>query len=125
MRKRILLVENDDDIAHIVSVVASGEGWELLRARTGEEAIALWTEARPDLILLDLKLGQLDGVDVFHHIRRSLGMAPRTLILSAASQADMVGRALNVSVVHKPFAIAELVSAVREALEASDSSLGR
>lgn len=118
MRKRILLVEDDDDIAHIVSVIASGEGWDLFQARTGEEAIALWTAARPDLILLDLKLGTLDGIDVFHHIRRSLGMAPRTLILSAASQADLVGRALNVTVVHKPFAIRELVSAVTEALGA-------
>jgi hypothetical protein len=40
------LVEDDDEIAHSVSVIASGEDWDLFQARSGEEAIALWAGGR-------------------------------------------------------------------------------
>jgi hypothetical protein len=52
----------------------------------------------------------------FNHIRRSLGLAPRTPILSAATEADTIGRALNVTVIHKPFAVSDLVRAIATTL---------
>lgn len=66
----ILVVDDNAQIVDILSQYIKKEGWPMLAAKTGEEALALFDAAEPSLILLDIMLPGLDGLEVCRRIRR-------------------------------------------------------
>ena len=66
----ILVVDDNEQIVDILSQYIKKEGWPMLAARTGEEALDLFDAAGPSLILLDIMLPGIDGLEVCRRIRR-------------------------------------------------------
>lgn len=72
-RVRLLVVDDDPPIADLVATVARYEGWEAVTAHTGEEALRRADAFRPDIVVLDLMLPDVDGFGVLDGLRRSGG----------------------------------------------------
>ena len=66
---RLLVVDDDPPIADLVATVARYEGWEAVTANSGEEALSRAAEFRPDIVVLDLMLPDLDGFGVLDRLR--------------------------------------------------------
>jgi len=114
---RILIVEDDRAIAELIEIHLRNEGYDVLRAADGYRALALLDEPDIHLVILDLNLPGLDGLDVCRKIRRTRDIP--ILILSARSQ-DM-DKVLGLSTgaddyLAKPFNVLELLARVRSQL---------
>ena len=70
MTARILVVDDDVALAEMISIVLRGEGYVPIQAFNGKEALDLFPDAKPDLVLLDVMLPGLDGIQVCSAIRR-------------------------------------------------------
>jgi DNA-binding response OmpR family regulator len=111
-------VEDDPAILRGLQMNLQLEGFQLLTARDGEEAIQLWRRHRPDLVLLDVMLPKRDGWDVLREMRRE-DPDTRVLILSAKDQETdkVLGLELGADdYVTKPFSLPELLARIRAAL---------
>lgn len=118
LSKRVLVVEDDRDIASIVATAARDEGWLVSVAASGAQALVDWRERGADLLVLDLQLpGGKSGADVFETVRSELGVAPAAIVLSAATEAVAISKALGLPLVAKPFELDQLISVMRRALE--------
>ena len=114
---KILIVEDDAEIRRLVRDALETEGFSVLTAVGGKEAIAIVTHASPDLIVLDLGLPDIDGVDVVRTVRRASGTP--ILVLSARSDERQKIEALDAGAddyLTKPFGMGELLARVRVAL---------
>jgi len=113
--KRILIIEDEQDIVLGLKDAFAFEGYEVGSAATGEEGVALATETAPDLVILDLMLPGINGYQVCDRIRR-LDRALPILILSARSQESDIIRGLEAGAddyMTKPFSVGELLARVR------------
>ena len=68
-KKRILSIEDDDAQASLIQEVLEREGYEVARARSGEEGVQMVEDQEPDLVLLDLMLPGMDGLATCRQIR--------------------------------------------------------
>jgi two-component system, OmpR family, KDP operon response regulator KdpE len=115
--ERVLVVEDDPNLARALSINLRARGYTVDLASGGRSALALVAERHPDVILLDLGLPDMDGVEVIEGVR---GWAKTPIIVLSARQTshDKV-RALDVGAddyVTKPFAMDELLARLRAAL---------
>lgn len=113
-----------DDQLHNVQVVGgmlTREGYEVIPATSGTQALQRFAVSKPDLVLLDVLMPEPDGFEVCRRIRdQSAGDAPPIIFLSAADDKDIIVRALEcggVDFVTKPFNRAELLARVRTHIE--------
>jgi CheY-like chemotaxis protein len=117
-RPTILVVEDDERIQRLVELVLRGEGYSVLQAGDGRQALDLIDSARPDLVLLDLMLPVLDG----WALRERLRQRPTTsdipiILMSAVRNLPETARQLDVAdYLSKPFEIDDLVRSVRQRL---------
>ena len=72
MAPRILVVDDDDGLRHLVRMVLRREGFEVIEAADGEEALARAYDSQPTLVLLDVMMPGLDGFDVCRRLRSDL-----------------------------------------------------
>ena len=121
MPARILVVDDEPNIIGTVAPLLRSKGYDVLTAMTGRAAIETQERDSPDLVVLDLGLPDIDGVDVCVAIRRSSGIP--ILVLSArGAERDKV-RALDAGAddyVTKPFGAEELLARIRAALRRVD-----
>jgi two-component system response regulator RegX3 len=117
---RILLVEDEDALAESVRYSLEREGFAVTVAVDGRRAIERFTDAEPDLVILDLMLPELSGLDVCKMIRER-STVPIVMVTAKDSEADKVaGLELGADdYVTKPFSVRELVSRVRAHLRRS------
>jgi two-component system alkaline phosphatase synthesis response regulator PhoP len=112
---RILVVEDEDDIAQLVQTNLQKEGYETTRAEDGREAIQLYDQGNFDLVLLDLMLPHVDGMEVCRHIRNSERYVPVMMLTAKGEDAHKVA-GLEIGAddyVTKPFSVAELIARVK------------
>ena len=118
MGTKILVVEDEEKLARFVELELLHEGYEVLKAANGRDALDIAVEKRFDLILLDIMLPGLNGLEV---LRRIMKEHPTPVILLTARDAvmDRVAGldAGAVDYVTKPFAIEELLARIRVALK--------
>jgi len=115
--ERILVVEDDKAIRALVTTTLEGNGMPCLWTATGRDAIAEASRANPDIILLDLGLPDMDGVDVIRTVRQ-WSMLP-IIVLSARTEDDDKVAALDAGAddyLTKPFSVDELLARLRAAL---------
>ncbi len=117
MGQRILIVEDERAIADSVSVTFKREGYDARTAYDGESRLRLAEELKPDVVILDLMLPGLGGLEVCRILRRKSTVP----IIMPTAKAEEVDRVLGLEVgaddyVTKPFSMRELVARVRAAL---------
>jgi two-component system response regulator BaeR len=118
--KRILVVEDEDDIASVLVDYLQHAGYQAERASDGEQALARMLQSPPDLTLLDIMLPRLDGIEVLRRAR--LRSASPVIMLTA--RIEEVDRLLGLELgaddyICKPFSPREVVARVRAVLRRS------
>jgi two-component system OmpR family response regulator len=120
--QRVLVVDDEPSIVDAVATCLRYEGFEVEEATTGRAALAKAQESPPDLILLDIMLPDLDGIEVTRRLR-SDGIHTPILFLTARDSIDDRVTGLTVGgddYVTKPFALAEIVARTRAILRRTD-----
>lgn len=114
----ILIVDDEQPIADIVAEVLSEEGYTTLIASGGEHALAILAVRRADLMLLDLYMPGVSGIDVLVHLRTSGVIDSMPVVVMTAGTVDMadLGRHGVTRVLPKPFEVDALIETVRELL---------
>jgi DNA-binding response OmpR family regulator len=117
----ILVVDDEEAVRRLVVYPFERDGYRVLQAATGEEALELIGHERPDLILLDLMLPGVDGYEVCRRVRAT-SMVPIIMLTARDDEIDKVlGLELGADdYVTKPFSVAELRSRVRAVLRRSE-----
>lgn len=110
----ILVVEDDPEVRTFVTATLDAHGYAHQSASTGREAIALAATSAPDIILLDLGLPDIDGIEVVRAIR-AWSVVPIIVVSARSEDADKIG-ALDAGAddyVCKPFSVGELLARIR------------
>ncbi|APZ49891.1 DNA-binding response regulator [Jeotgalibaca sp. PTS2502] len=112
--KKILVVDDEKPISDIINFNLAKEGFEVHTAFDGEEAVEKFAEVNPDLILLDLMLPKMDGLEVCRQIRKT-SEVPIIMLTAKDSEIDKVlGLELGADdYITKPFSNRELVARVK------------
>jgi DNA-binding response OmpR family regulator len=114
----VLVADDDDDILLLVTTRLKRDGFDVVAARDGFEALALAQEHRPAVAVLDVGMPGLDGLEVLAAIRETRALAhTRVLLLTAKAQESDVRRGYEAGAdayVKKPFSPAELAERVRK-----------
>lgn len=111
---RILIADDDPQIVRALRITLSAQGYDVVTAADGTQAIAAAVDHRPDIYLLDLGMPALDGIDVIHAIR-GWSDAPILVVSGRTGSGDKVD-ALDAGAddyVTKPFSIDELLARIR------------
>ena len=121
--KTVLVVEDEMKIARVVRDYLTDAGFEVIVASSGEAAIASARGARPDLVVLDLGLPGIDGLDVARELRGS-SQVPIVMLTARGEETDrIVGLELGADdYVVKPFSPKELVARVRAVLRRTSTA---
>jgi two-component system KDP operon response regulator KdpE len=121
--RTILLIEDDPQIRRFLRAALPTQGFRLFEAATGEEGLIEAATRRPDVVILDLGLPDLDGLDVLRRLREWT-TAP-VIVLSARGQESDKIAALDAGAddyVSKPFGVGELLARLRVALRHADEA---
>ncbi|MDP7112554.1 MAG: response regulator transcription factor, partial [Myxococcota bacterium] len=129
MKPSILIIEDDPSIVLGLRINLSKAGFTVRTAADGHIGLAELARERPDLVLLDLMLPGVDGLEILRQIRGHDGTLPVVVLTALGAEDDKV-RGLDLGAndyVTKPFSVAELVARVRAALRTASlgpSSIG-
>lgn len=117
---RILVCDNEDVLRDLVRASLGGNGYDLVEARDGDEALALARDATPDLILLDMMMPGRSGLDVLAELRADPELAEtRIVMLTARTQAadrEAAAEAGADRFLTKPFSPLQLAALVEDML---------
>jgi DNA-binding response OmpR family regulator len=122
---RVLVIEDDPAVAHFLVKGFREEGWEIQTASDGREGLSLAMEGAFDVIVLDILLPRLHGLDVLRRIRQE-GVSSPVVILTAMDDKEDVVRGLDLGAddyLVKPFLFTELLARVRAILRRSQTPL--
>lgn len=122
MKARILVVDDDDALAEMVGIVLSNEGFEPTFCEAGDRAVSAFESYDPDLILLDLMLPGMSGIEVCEQIRATSDVP--IIMLTAKSDTEDVVRGLEAGAddyIAKPFKPVELLARIRTRLRTGES----
>lgn len=114
--KRILVVEDDNSLSVLLRLIMKiqQDDWDVVSAMNGVEALALVEQTQPDLILLDIMMPEMDGLEVSHRLHtdpRYTPYNPRVVVLSALSDPETQRKAMENGVIEywtKPISPDEL-----------------
>jgi DNA-binding response OmpR family regulator len=114
---RVLLVDDEPNLRHTLGYSLRQEGYDVLTADDGEQALAMFRAARPDVVILDVMLPGIDGIEVCRRIRRESDVP----ILMLTARDTEVDRIVGLEVgaddhIGKPFSTRELIARVRALL---------
>ena len=116
--ERVLVVEDNEKSMKLFRDVLDASGYRTLEATTGSEAVAMVSEHTPDLVLMDIQLPDLDGVQALHRLRAAPRTAtiPIVALTAQAMQGDRERflRAGFDGYVSKPVNVRDLIETVRE-----------
>jgi two-component system alkaline phosphatase synthesis response regulator PhoP len=122
MAKKILVVDDEPKIVQLARDYLEHAGFEVVTASTGNGALALTRTEKPDLIVLDLGLPEMDGLDVTRALRRDSNL-PIIMLTARAEESDkLIGLELGADdYLTKPFSPKELVARARALFRRIDS----
>ena len=125
-RKTVLVADDEPDVLNLVAMNLQRAGFDILRAADGEQALRLAREEEPDLVILDLMMPALSGLEVAKLLKQSPGTA-RIPVLMLTAKSDEVDRIVGFELgaddyVTKPFSPRELVLRVQSVLRRTESA---
>ncbi|WP_026677249.1 response regulator [Fictibacillus gelatini] len=118
MGEKILIVDDQYGIRVLLNEIFQKEGYETYQAGNGVQALAIVEEETPDLVILDMKIPGMDGLEILRRIKK-LNEEIQVIIMTAYGELDMIHEAMKLgAITHfaKPFDIDEIRSAVRSEL---------
>lgn len=118
-KKKIVLAEDNSTLSLLLKFRLEKEGYELFVAEDGKKAIELIEEQNPELVLTDIMMPYVSGLEVISHVRNKLKMKIPIIVFSAAGQEEMVLKAFNLGAsdfMGKPFSPNELIMRVKRML---------
>jgi len=125
MTKRILIVEDHEDNRRILRDLLTSAGYELIEAATGSEGVAMAKAHRPDLILMDIQLPEIDGYEATRQIKANSALRPIPVIAvtsyALSGDAQQAYTAGCIDYVTKPFSPRRLLAKIREQLARTDT----
>lgn len=117
---RILLVEDEEELIRIVETFFRDEGFEVRTAMSGEDAVSLLANYKPEIIISDVKMGNMDGFGLLEWVRKNPATQSIPFIfLTIMDDRDSVMRAKGLGVagyMTKPFDVEDLLEKVRSIL---------
>lgn len=116
--RRALVVDDDPNMRDLLKEVASDEGYEVHVAHDGVEALRIAGELAPDLIVLDVRMPRMDGLDFLRRYRERSRERAALLVLTALGTVDVPGAD---AVLAKPFELEALSAAIRAAIQGRDA----
>ena len=124
---KILVVEDEPNQVELIEFNLNSQGYEVVVARDGEEALNLAAEENPDLILLDWMLPKVSGIEVCRQLRRSkmTREIPIVMLTARSEESDKI-RGLDIGAddyITKPYSIKELLARVRAAMRRPSASV--
>jgi two-component system alkaline phosphatase synthesis response regulator PhoP len=129
MTPRILMVDDEKDIVDLVAYNLEKEGYETLKALDGEKALQLVRTKTPDLVVLDLMLPGIQGLEVCKRIRKDPETASIPIIMLTAKGAEIdkiVGLEVGADdYITKPFSVKELLARIKAVLRRSRRAAGQ
>ena len=122
----ILVVDDDPDILEALTEILAGEGFEVLAARHGEEALAHFSSGPPDLVLLDLMMPVMDGWEFASRMRKNPDWADvPILVLSADRNVGVKAKEIGaIGYLPKPFELSALLDLVNHWLNSGADANG-
>ncbi|CAD5936349.1 Regulatory protein AtoC [Planktothrix tepida] len=117
--RKVVIADDDIDSRTMLALILADEGWEVKEAQDGKEAIEITIKEQPDLLILDNRMPELTGVEVYQQLQ--LAGIKQTVVL-ATGYGDLKELALSMGITHfisKPFDILELLQIIESAYESS------
>lgn len=119
-QKTILIIDDEPDLVEISQTHLEEAGYRVVTAANGIEGLAMAKKEKPDLILLDIVMPGMDGLEMLETLRGTPGLAAtKVLMLTAKGRTDNIFEADRLRAVDyliKPFSFEELVIAVKKAI---------
>jgi len=118
-KPKVLVIDDEESILETLSVLLRKEGFEVLAALSGSEGLERFGELQPDLVLTDVRMPKVSGVDVLEAIRERDPTTPVVLMTAQASLQSAI-HAVNLGATHyvqKPFSNDELLAILRRSLD--------
>jgi DNA-binding response OmpR family regulator len=116
-KPRILVVDDEDNIRNLVGSYLRAEGWDSLEAADGDTAVEMVRERKPDLVVLDIRLPGIDGLETLREIRRFSDVYVIMLTARSEENDKVVGLSVGADdYLTKPFSPRELVARVKAVL---------
>jgi two-component system, OmpR family, alkaline phosphatase synthesis response regulator PhoP len=120
---KILIVDDEEDIVELIAYNLEKEGFSILKAYDGQSAVKTVRDQKPDLVILDLMLPLMNGIDVCRNIRGNAATASIPIIMLTA-KSDEIDKILGLEMgaddyITKPFSVRELIARIRALLRRS------
>ncbi|HBG74338.1 MAG: two-component system response regulator [Chloroflexi bacterium GWB2_49_20] len=127
IKKRILCIEDDDEMIVLIRLILSRHGFEVLGASGGAAGLEMIQQDKPDLILLDLMMPEMDGWEVYQQIK-AVETTQKIPIIVVTAKAQSIDRVLGLHIakvddyIAKPFSPQELLDSVESVLNRKNST---
>jgi DNA-binding response OmpR family regulator len=113
----VLIIEDEKELSNVLKAYLERGGYDVLAATRGDRGLALWEEKHPDMVLLDLNLPGMDGIDIARKIRQT----DDTPLIMVTARVDELDRLLGLELgaddyIAKPFSPREVVARVKAVL---------
>ena len=118
MKKKILIVDDEKDTCEILAEILEDEGYDASYVLSGRSALRKIKENKPDLVLLDIKMAEMDGIDTLERMRK-LEKEIAVVMITAYDSLDTARKAMQLGALEyitKPFDIKLISSIVKDAL---------
>jgi len=113
-KRKVLIVDDDKDIVTIVSTILSGRGWDIKAAYNGREALEAVTSSKPDIILLDIMMPEMNGIEVLKRIKK-IDINARIIMITAFGDVESYLDSMELGAyeyINKPFETDELLEMI-------------
>lgn len=113
--RRVLLADDDDDIREVISMLLQDEGWEVVEAKDGAEALTHLLAEDFHAVVLDHRMPKLTGSEVYRQLVAN-GRQASVILVTAADSVEAIAADLGIRCfLGKPFSLGDLLEAVRDA----------
>lgn len=121
MNEKILIVEDEEDLAKGLKLNLADEGYEIILAANGKQGLRLALTEAPDLVLLDIRMPEMDGLEVCREIRKTGSGIPILMLTAKGEETDkVVGLEIGADdYMIKPFGLRELQARIKALLRRS------
>ncbi|BAY88088.1 MULTISPECIES: response regulator [unclassified Tolypothrix] len=121
-KRKLVIADDDSDSRTMLAFLLEQEGWEVREAKDGKEALEQVLAQQPDLLILDNRMPELTGAEVYQNLQ-ARGIKLAVVLVTAYNQVDELASSLGISYfVNKPYDIKKLLTTIESAYENSPSS---